>query len=134
MANLHRHLHQCIKARVETGLRPAVRAMVPVRTGALRRSVKFRTLERHGGIALRVELLDYFRNVQRAVGVPNKNLTAAISGLMVKTLRSAIIDAVENYFLEAVGSWGLPRQNRYLGNVPGSVRVQVKFYLVNSGS
>ena len=65
-------------------------------------------MQRHGGVVLSVDLLDYFGHLN-AVGVPGR-LVPAIGKLMTQTLKDALISGVNIYFYQQVGAWNLPIQ------------------------
>ena len=64
-----------IQTKANAGLKQDIQRLVPTRTGALKRSVVIEVRQQHGGIALRVRLLGYFR-FQEASGVSGKLIPA----------------------------------------------------------
>ena len=79
-----------VHTKVNAGLKQNVQRLVPTASGALKRSVVIEVRQRHGGIALRVRLLGYFK-FQKASGVSGQ-LTQAIGKLLLQTLRNSLIE------------------------------------------
>lgn len=131
MATLSNAIVKVLRGYSDAGTRQKVQRLCPVDTGALRQSVRMRVLERHGAVVFRAELLGYV-NFQRARGV-NKHLVPTIGDLLGQTLRRAVIQGSQIYLLQQLAAWNLPRQEAFFGSLPGSIRLQFRFFLINDG-
>ena len=131
MATLIETFLRTVRAKINSGLRSGIKGLIPVKTGALRNSVKISVQQRRGGVSLKVELLDYFI-YQRSVGA-NRELIKAITALMVSVLHTAAIDAVRIHLWQKLGAWDFGTQQTYSRNQANSLAFEVKINLLNFG-
>ena len=120
-----------LTTEINSGFRTNVQKLIPVKSGALKRSLRIRIRQRHGGVVLAVDLLDYFGHLD-AVGVSGK-LVPAIGKLMIQTLQDALISGVSVYFYQRVGAWNLPLQQAVGSSLNAALRFQFTVYLLNDG-
>ena len=99
---------------MNAGLKQNVQRLVPTASGALRRSVVIEVRQQHGGIALRVRLLGYFK-FQKASGVSGQ-LTQAIGKrcFCKRSSNSLIEGSAYIHLLQQLRllAWNLPEQRR----------------------
>ncbi len=120
-----------LKTEINSGFRTNVQRLIPVKSGALKRSLRIRIMQRHGGVVLAVDLLNYFGHLD-AVGVSGK-LVPAIAKLMIQTLKDALISGVSVYFYQLAGAWDLPTQKAVGSSLNAALRFQFTVYLINDG-
>ena len=120
-----------VRVKVNGGLRQNVQRLIPTRTGALRRSVVIEVRQQHGGIALRVKLLGYFR-YQEASGVDGK-LIPAVGRLLFQVLRDSLIEGSRIHLLQTLKAWDLPLQSAFGRTVPGAIKINYDIFLLNNG-
>ena len=120
-----------IQTKVNAGLKQNVQRLVPTASGALKRSVVIEVRQQHGGIALRVRLLGYFK-FQKASGVSG-TLTKAIGALLLQTLRDSLIEGAQIHLLQTLQAWNLPLQGAFGQTVPGAIRINFDIFLLNDG-
>ena len=92
-----------IQVKAGAGLKQDIQRLIPTRTGALKRSVVIEVRQRHGGIALRVRLLGYFK-FQEAKGVDGK-LIPAVGSLLFQVLRNSLIEGAQIHLLQTLKAW-----------------------------
>ena len=120
-----------IQTKANAGLRQDIQRLVPTRTGALKRSVVIEVRQQHGGIALRVRLLGYFR-FQEASGVSGK-LIPAVGRLLFQVLRDSLIEGSRIHLLQSLKAWDLPLQGELGRTIPGALRFSFAIFLLNEG-
>ena len=120
-----------VQTKVNAGLKQNVQRLVPTASGALRRSVVIEVRQQHGGIALRVRLLGYFK-FQKASGVSGQ-LTQAIGKLLLQTLRNSLIEGSAIHLHQQLLLWDLPLQGAFGRTIPGALKINFDIFLLNDG-
>ena len=120
-----------VHTKVNAGLKQNVQRLVPTASGALKRSVVIEVRQQHGGIALRVRLLGYFK-FQEARGVDGK-LIPAVSRLLFQVLRDSLIEGASIHLHQQLLAWDLPLQGAFGRTVPGAIKINYDVFLLNNG-
>ena len=120
-----------VHTKVNAGLKQNVQRLVPTASGALKRSVVIEVRQQHGGIALRVRLLGYFK-FQEARGVDGK-LIPAVSRLLFQVLRDSLIEGASIHLHQQLLAWNLPLQGAFGRTVPGAIKINYDVFLLNNG-
>ena len=106
MPSLQERTIEVLRSRLDSGVRANANKVVPVRTGRLRRSLRYRVLRRGSdGVVLRATYLPYGDYVNAVGPKRGQRLRPVLYGQMANQLGRAVVDAARIAFLEGVKSW-----------------------------
>lgn len=114
-----------VRYRIEAGLRAQLERVVPVDTGALRRSLRFEVRQRRDAVIVRLHFLGYGRVVDARNS--DANLVAAMSAIMRAQLSEAVAEAGIIFLRLLLNAWTLSIQNAFATNVSRLVPFEVRF-------